>query len=62
MTNNVICLLNCSFFVGVFLPGLVDPEKCMKGGVLNKPLCIAWSSCGRNHFIPLVGIKGMCYL
>ncbi|XP_041365436.1 deubiquitinating protein VCPIP1-like isoform X2 [Gigantopelta aegis] len=45
-------------YSGVFLPGLVAPEKCTKGGILNKPLCIAWSSCGRNHFIPLVGIKG----
>lgn len=26
--------------------------------MLNKPICIAWSSSGRNHYIPLVGIKG----
>ncbi|XP_067655119.1 deubiquitinating protein VCPIP1-like isoform X1 [Haliotis asinina] len=45
-------------YYGVFLPVLVDPEDCKKDGVLNKPLCIAWSSSGRNHFIPLVGIRG----
>ncbi|XP_046335736.1 deubiquitinating protein VCPIP1-like [Haliotis rufescens] len=45
-------------YCGVFLPVMVDPEDCKKDGVLNKPLCIAWSSSGRNHFIPLVGIRG----
>lgn len=45
---------------GVFLPGLVSPEMCKgKDGTLNKPLCIAWSSSGRNHYIPLVAIKGI---
>ena len=44
---------------GVFLPGFVKPQDCRsKEGVLNKPLCIAWSSSGRNHYIPLVGVKG----
>ncbi|KAK1878559.1 Deubiquitinating protein VCIP135 [Dissostichus eleginoides] len=33
-------------------------EKCRgKDEKLNKPICIAWSSSGRNHYIPLVGIK-----
>ncbi|XP_034411424.1 deubiquitinating protein VCIP135 [Cyclopterus lumpus] len=41
-----------------FLPGLVAEEQCRgKDGTLNKPICIAWSSSGRNHYIPLVGIK-----
>lgn len=49
----------CSIFSGVFLPGLVPPEQCKgKDGTLNKPLCIAWSGSGRNHYIPLVAIKG----
>ena len=44
---------------GVFLPGLVPPEQCRgKDGTLNKPLCIAWSSSGRNHYIPIVAVKG----
>lgn len=48
-----------ALFSGVFLPGLVPPEQCKgKDGTLNKPLCIAWSSSGRNHYIPLVAIKG----
>ncbi|XP_033752592.1 deubiquitinating protein VCIP135-like [Pecten maximus] len=46
-------------YSGVFLPALVEPEACRsRDGTLNKPLCIAWSSSGRNHYIPLVGIKG----
>lgn len=46
-------------YSATFLPGLVPLEKCMgKDGMLNKPICIAWSSSGRNHYIPLVGIKG----
>ncbi|XP_064634580.1 deubiquitinating protein VCPIP1-like isoform X2 [Lineus longissimus] len=46
-------------YSGVFLPAMIPREKCIgKDGHLNKPLCIAWSSSGRNHYIPLVGLKG----
>ncbi|KAL4225382.1 Deubiquitinating protein [Mactra antiquata] len=46
-------------YSGVFLPGFISPEDCRgKDGSLNKPLCIAWSSPGRNHYIPLVSVKG----
>ncbi|XP_029929955.1 deubiquitinating protein VCIP135 [Myripristis murdjan] len=45
-------------YSATFLPGLVPEEQCKgKDGKLNKPICIAWSSSGRNHYIPLVGIK-----
>uniref|UniRef100_A0A3Q3WH10 Deubiquitinating protein VCPIP1 n=1 Tax=Mola mola TaxID=94237 RepID=A0A3Q3WH10_MOLML len=45
-------------YSATFLPGLVAEEQCRgKDGRLNKPICIAWSSSGRNHYIPLVGIK-----
>ncbi|KAL4635198.1 deubiquitinating protein VCIP135 [Arapaima gigas] len=45
-------------YSATFLPGLVPEEKCRgKDGQFNKPICIAWSSSGRNHYIPLVGIK-----
>uniref|UniRef100_A0A672G0J2 Deubiquitinating protein VCPIP1 n=1 Tax=Salarias fasciatus TaxID=181472 RepID=A0A672G0J2_SALFA len=45
-------------YSATFLPGLVAEERCRgKDGKLNKPICIAWSSSGRNHYIPLVGIK-----
>lgn len=45
-------------YSATFLPGLVPEEQCSgKDGKLNKPICIAWSSSGRNHYIPLVGIK-----
>ncbi|XP_035490011.1 deubiquitinating protein VCPIP1 [Scophthalmus maximus] len=45
-------------YSATFLPGLVAEEQCRgKDGKLNKPICIAWSSSGRNHYIPLVGIK-----
>lgn len=46
-------------YSGVFLPVLYRPEDCRgKDGKQNKPLCVAWSSSGRNHFIALVGVKG----
>ncbi|XP_006006858.1 deubiquitinating protein VCPIP1 [Latimeria chalumnae] len=46
-------------YSATFLPGLIPEEKCRgRDGQLNKPICIAWSSSGRNHYIPLVGIKG----
>lgn len=45
-------------YSATFLPGLVPDEQCRgKDGKPNKPICIAWSSSGRNHYIPLVGIK-----
>ncbi|XP_068605344.1 deubiquitinating protein VCPIP1 [Brachionichthys hirsutus] len=45
-------------YSATFLPGLVAEEQCRgRDGELNKPICIAWSSSGRNHYIPLVGIK-----
>jgi len=46
-------------YSGVFLPGLIDNNECRnKKGQLHKPVVISWSSKGRNHFIPLVGIQG----
>ncbi|OCT74788.1 deubiquitinating protein VCPIP1 [Xenopus laevis] len=46
-------------YSATFLPGLIPVDVCKgKDGHLNKPICIAWSSSGRNHYIPLVGIKG----
>ncbi|XP_069477235.1 deubiquitinating protein VCPIP1 [Ambystoma mexicanum] len=46
-------------YSATFLPGLVPAEQCRaKDGQLHKPICIAWSSSGRNHYIPLVGVKG----
>ncbi|XP_059161948.1 deubiquitinating protein VCPIP1-like isoform X2 [Physella acuta] len=46
-------------YSAIFLPCFSPPSDCKnKEGVLNLPVCIAWSSSGRNHFIPLVGIKG----
>lgn len=52
--------MNCSGdYSAVFLPALVNPEECKgKTKELNLPLCLAWSSSARNHFIPLVGIEG----
>ena len=45
-------------YSGLFLPGLVPLEKCRnKNGKLHKPIVISWSSKGRNHFIPLVGVQ-----
>uniref|UniRef100_A0A4W3GDQ5 Deubiquitinating protein VCPIP1 n=2 Tax=Callorhinchus milii TaxID=7868 RepID=A0A4W3GDQ5_CALMI len=50
---------SCGDYSATFLPGLVVEENCRgKDGQFNKPICIAWSSSGRNHYIPMVGIKG----
>ena len=45
---------------GIFLPGLVDVDKCRgKDGTLNPPICIAWSSKGHNHYIATIPVKGL---
>lgn len=49
-------------YSATFLPGLIPAEKCTgRDGHLNKPICIALSSSGRNHYILLVGIKGAVF-
>ena len=46
-------------YCAVFLPALVPFEKCRNiNGTLHKPILISWSNKGRNHFVPLVGIRG----
>lgn len=50
-------------YSGIFLPALHTPEDCCSkdaSGAMkpNSPIVIAWSTSGRNHFIPLVPIKG----
>uniref|UniRef100_UPI00358E74BB deubiquitinating protein VCPIP1 isoform X2 n=1 Tax=Myxine glutinosa TaxID=7769 RepID=UPI00358E74BB len=46
-------------YSATFLPGLVDDRLCRnRDGRLNPPLCLAWSSADRNHYIPLVGVRG----
>ena len=43
---------------GVFLPSLVAVDDCRgEDGDLHRPLCIAWSSSARNHYIALVSIR-----
>ncbi|XP_054279644.1 deubiquitinating protein VCPIP1-like isoform X2 [Macrosteles quadrilineatus] len=45
-------------YAAVFLPRLFPPGRCCnKAGRLNPPLCIAWSSSARNHYVPLVQVK-----
>ncbi|BET02542.1 valosin containing protein (p97) p47 complex interacting protein 1 [Nesidiocoris tenuis] len=47
-------------YAGLFLPGLNPPMTCSnKSGQLNPPLCLAWSSAARNHYIPLVPVKDL---
>ncbi|XP_061425634.1 deubiquitinating protein VCPIP1 isoform X2 [Lethenteron reissneri] len=46
-------------YSATFLPGLVEERLCRgHDGRLNEPLCVAWSSADRNHYIPLVGVLG----
>ncbi|XP_068722589.1 deubiquitinating protein VCPIP1-like [Montipora capricornis] len=58
LLDNVSGMQSSGDYSGIFLPALIREEKCMRESILNKPLAVAWSSSGRNHFIPLVGIKG----
>jgi deubiquitinating protein VCIP135 len=46
-------------YSATFLPCLYSPEECKgkKGGEINSPIVIAWSSQGRNHFLPIVSVK-----
>lgn len=46
-------------YSGLFLPVLVPVHECLsKDGHKHKPLVIAWSSPGHNHYVPLVAVKG----
>ena len=51
-------------YSGIFLPALHPPEACCTKDAttgkmkLNSPIVVAWSSSGRNHFVPLVPIRG----
>lgn len=58
LLDNVSGMQSSGDYTGIFLPALVSVDKCKRDNVLNKPLTVAWSSSGRNHFIPLVGVKG----
>ncbi|XP_037091413.1 deubiquitinating protein VCIP135-like [Pollicipes pollicipes] len=46
-------------YAALFLPALVPPAQCRSGaaGQPNAPLCLAWSSAGRNHYIALVPVR-----
>lgn len=60
LLDSLIGMRSSGDYSALFLPGLVPEEKCRgKDGSLNKPICIAWSSSARNHYLPLVGVKGM---
>lgn len=59
LLDSVTGMQSCGDYTGIFLPALIPEDLCRsKDNLLNKPLAVAWSSPGRNHFIPLVGIKG----
>ena len=49
-------------YSGLFLPAIHPPEECssQEAGELrpHSPIVVAWSNSGRNHFVPLVPIRG----
>ncbi|XP_054279819.1 deubiquitinating protein VCPIP1-like [Macrosteles quadrilineatus] len=58
LLDSVAGMQSCAEYAALYLPGLFTPDKCCnKEGQLNPPLCIAWSSGARNHYIPLVPVK-----
>ncbi|KAK3923367.1 Deubiquitinating protein VCIP135 [Frankliniella fusca] len=59
LVDSVAGMQSSGDYSALFLPGLIPPDQCRdRHGELNKPICLAWSSSGRNHYIPLVGIRG----
>lgn len=59
LLDSVAGMRSLGDYAALFLPSLVDPQRC-RGGVrnlCNPPLCLSWSSPGRNHYIPLVGVR-----
>lgn len=59
LVDSVAGMQSSADYSALFLPGLIPSSQCRdRNGELNKPICLAWSSSGRNHYIPLVGIKG----
>lgn len=59
LVDSVAGMQSSGDYSALFLPGLIPPDQCRdRNGALNKPICLAWSSSGRNHYIPLVGIRG----
>ncbi|XP_075228890.1 deubiquitinating protein VCPIP1-like isoform X2 [Lycorma delicatula] len=57
LLDNLSGMNTSADYSAMFLPGLSPPEMCGKNGRLNPPICVAWSSAARNHFIPLVPVK-----
>ena len=51
-------------YSGLFLPAIQPPSDCRsvdpetKKACPHSPIVVAWSSSGRNHFVPLVPIRG----
>ena len=51
-------------YSGLFLPALHEPAECRSqdsaSGKMrpHSPIVVAWSNSGRNHFVPLVPIRG----
>lgn len=59
LVDSVAGMQSSGDYSALFLPGLIPSDQCRdRNGELNKPICLAWSSSGRNHYIPLVGIRG----
>lgn len=58
LLDSVSGIQSSADYSGTFLPALVPVHLCKtKDGKRIPPLAIAWSNSGRNHFIPLVGIR-----
>lgn len=51
-------------YSGLFLPALYPPTECSSPDAItgevhpHSPIVVAWSNPGRNHFVPLVPIRG----
>lgn len=58
LMDNLKGMQSSGDYSGLFLPAFVDFDLCKSQGLLHKPLAIAWSSSGRNHYVPLVGVRG----
>ena len=63
LLDNLSGMKSSGDYSGIFLPALHPPHDCSSKNStgklkLNSPIVVAWSTSGRNHYIPLVPIKG----
>ena len=64
LLDSLLGLKSSGDYSGLFLPAIHPPSDCStvdpttQKACPHSPIVVAWSSSGRNHFVPLVPIRG----